>query len=188
MHMHGCVSPSISTHWEPNSPSKNSLQLRDGSGSGSGRIPADFGSCGFGFGDGFSLMVFGFGFRFGIGFGFSPMDIQWISEINHLELKLMFYNMLIIICLLRLLNLFKINSWNYLLFVASYLYMWICVYLSVGFGYPFGFRVSSGLVLVMDFHPNRFSFRVRVSILGFGFGCTETLPDPNLTRWHPYYS
>jgi RNase adaptor protein for sRNA GlmZ degradation len=23
-----------------------------------------------------------------------------------------------------------------------------------GFGYPFGFRVSAGLVLVMDFHPN----------------------------------
>jgi hypothetical protein len=39
-------------------------------------------------------MVFGFGFRFGIGFGFrfgfSPVDIQWISEINHLELKLTF--------------------------------------------------------------------------------------------------
>jgi hypothetical protein len=32
-----------------------------------------------------------------------PMDI---SEINPLELKLMFYNMLIITCLLRLLNLF----------------------------------------------------------------------------------
>jgi hypothetical protein len=51
-------------------------------------------------------MVFGFGF----GFGFPPVDIQWISEINHLELKLMFYNMLIITCLLRLLNLFKIDS------------------------------------------------------------------------------
>jgi hypothetical protein len=34
----------------------------------------------------------------------------WISKINHLELKLMFYNMLIITCLLRLLNLFKIDS------------------------------------------------------------------------------
>ena len=34
----------------------------------------------------------------------------WISEINHLELKLMFYNILIIICLLRLLNLFKVDS------------------------------------------------------------------------------
>jgi hypothetical protein len=87
---------------------------RDGSRSGSGQILAGFGSCGFGFGDGFSPTVFGFGFRFGIGFGFefgfSPMDIQWISEINHLELKLMFYNMLIITCLLRLLNLFKIDS------------------------------------------------------------------------------
>jgi hypothetical protein len=77
---------------------------RDGSGSGSGRIPAGFGSCGFGFGDGFSPTVFSFGF------GFSPVDIQWISEINHLELKLMFYNMLIITYLLRLLNLFKIDS------------------------------------------------------------------------------
>ena len=34
----------------------------------------------------------------------------WISEINHLKLKLMFYNILIIICLLRLLNLFKVDS------------------------------------------------------------------------------
>jgi hypothetical protein len=83
-------------------------------GSGSGRIPAGFGSCRFGFGDGFSPTVFGFGFGFGIGFSFGfdflPVDIQWISEINHLELKLMFYNMLIITCLLRLLNLFKIGS------------------------------------------------------------------------------
>jgi hypothetical protein len=85
---------------------------RDGSRSGSGRISAGFGSCGFGFGDGFSPTVFGFrfGIGFGFGFGFSPVDIQWISEINHLELKLMFYNMLIITCLLRLLNLFKIDS------------------------------------------------------------------------------
>ena len=43
---------------------------------------------------------------FGFGFGFPPVDIQWISEINHLELKLMFYNMLIITYLLILLNLF----------------------------------------------------------------------------------
>jgi hypothetical protein len=78
----------------------------------------------------------------------------------------MFYNTLITTCLLILLNLFKIDSWKYLLFVASYLYMWICVYLSAGFGYPFGFRVSAGLVLVMDFHPNRCSVRVRVSVLG----------------------
>jgi hypothetical protein len=62
--------------------------------------------------------------------------------------------MLIITCLLRLLNLFKIDLWKYLLFVTSYLYMWICVYLSAGFGYLFGFRVS-----------------VRVSgIRGFSFG------------------
>jgi hypothetical protein len=79
----------------------------------------------------------------------------------------MFYNMLIITCLLRL-------------------YMWICVYLSVGFGYPFGFRVSTGLVLVMDFHPNRCSVRVQVSTSGFSFRCTETPPDPNSTRCHPY--
>jgi hypothetical protein len=93
-----------------------------------GRIPAGFGSCGFGFGDSFSPTVFGFVFRFGIGFsfgfGFPPMDIQWISEINHLELKLMFYNMLIITCLLRLLNLFKINSWKYLLLEKIYLTSW----------------------------------------------------------------
>jgi hypothetical protein len=75
---------------------------RDGSGSGSGRVSAGFGSYGFRFRDDFSPTVFGF--------GFPPMDIQWISEINHLELKLMFYNMLIITCLLILLNLFKIDS------------------------------------------------------------------------------
>jgi hypothetical protein len=87
---------------------------KDDSGSVLGQIPVGFGSCGFGFGDSFSPMVFGFGFgfgiRFGFGFGFSPVDIQWISEINYLELKLMFYNMPIITCLLRLLNLFKIDS------------------------------------------------------------------------------
>jgi hypothetical protein len=57
-----------------------------------------FGSCGFGFGDDLSPTVFRFGFGFdigfGFGFGFPRVDIQWISEINHLELKLMFYNML----------------------------------------------------------------------------------------------
>ena len=54
------------------------------------------------------------------------------------------------------------------------------------FGYPIEFRVSAGLVLVMDFHPNRFRVRVRVSGSGFGFGCTEIPPDPNPTRCHPY--
>ena len=87
---------------------------KDGNELGLGRISAGFGFCGFGFGAGFSPTVFGFGapkpFGFGFGFGFSPVDIQWISEINHLELKLMFYNILIIICLLRLLNLFKVDS------------------------------------------------------------------------------
>ena len=88
---------------------------KDGNGSGLGRISAGFGFCGFGFGDGFSPTVFGFGapklIGFGFGFGFPPVDIQWIFEITHLELKLMFYNILIIIiCLLRLLNLFKVDS------------------------------------------------------------------------------
>jgi hypothetical protein len=90
------------------------ITIKDGSGSGSERIYAGFGFCGFGFGDDFSPTVFGFSFRFGLGFGFGfgfpPVNIQWISEINHLELKLMFYNMLIITCLLRLLTLFKIDS------------------------------------------------------------------------------
>jgi hypothetical protein len=31
-----------------------------------------------------SPMVFGFGFGFGFGFDFSPVEIQWISKINHL--------------------------------------------------------------------------------------------------------
>ena len=55
----------------------------------------------------------------------------------------------------------------------------MCIYIR-------GFRVSAGLVLVMDFHPNQFLGRIRVSILGFGFECTETPPDPNPTRCHPY--
>ena len=60
------------------------------------RVSAGFDFSGFGFGVSFSPTVFRFGFGFGFGFGFkfwfSPVDIQWISEINHLELKLMFYN------------------------------------------------------------------------------------------------
>ena len=44
------------------------------------------------------------------GFGFGFWFIQWISEINYLELKLMFYNMLMITCLLRLLNVLKVDS------------------------------------------------------------------------------
>ena len=88
------------------------LARRDGSGLGSVRVSAGFGFSGFGFGVGFSSTVFRFGFGFGFGFGFwfPPVDIQWISEINYLELKLMFYNMLMIICLLRLLNLLKVES------------------------------------------------------------------------------
>ena len=88
--------------------------VRDGSGSGSVRVSAGFDFSGFGFCVGFSPTVFrfefGFGFGFGFGFWFPPVDIQWISEINYLELKLMFYNMLMIICLLRLLNLLKVES------------------------------------------------------------------------------
>ena len=84
--------------------------IRDGSGLGSVRVSAGFGFLGFGFGVGFSPTVFKFGFGFGFGFWFPPVDIQWISEINHLELKLMFYNMLMITCLLRLLNLLKVDS------------------------------------------------------------------------------
>jgi len=65
--------------------------LKDGNGSGLGRISMGFGFCGFGFEDGFSPTVFGFGppkpIGFGFGFGFPPVDIQWISEINHLELN-----------------------------------------------------------------------------------------------------
>jgi hypothetical protein len=72
---------------------------KDGNGAVSSWISTGFGSCGFGFGAPKPI-------RFGFRFGFPPVDIQWISEINHLELKLMFYNMLIITCLLILLNLF----------------------------------------------------------------------------------
>ena len=44
-----------------------------------------------------------------------------------------------------------------------------------GFGYP---RVS---VLGMDFNPNRYSDRIRVLSLSFGFGCPDTPP----TRTRP---
>ena len=83
-------------------------EIRDGSGSGSVRVSAGFGFSGFGFDVGFSPTVFRFGF--GFGFWFPLVDIQWISEINYLELKLMFYNILMITCLLKLLNLLKIDS------------------------------------------------------------------------------
>jgi len=83
---------------------------RDGSGSGSVQVSTGFGFSDFGFGVGFSPTVFRFEFGFDFGFWFPPVDIQWISEINYLELKLMFYNMLMIIYLLRLLNLLKIES------------------------------------------------------------------------------
>ena len=86
------------------------LASRDGSGSGSVRVSAGFGFSGFGFGVGFSPTVFRFGFGFGFGFWFPPVDIQWISEINHLKLKFIFYNMLMITLLLRLLNLWKVDS------------------------------------------------------------------------------
>jgi hypothetical protein len=64
------------------------------------RISAGFGSSGFGFDLDFSPTVFGFGapklIGFGFGSGFSPVDIQWITEISHYELKFMFYYTLII--------------------------------------------------------------------------------------------
>jgi len=87
--------------------------LRHDSGSGSVRVSEGFGFSDFGFGVGFSSTVFRFRSDFGFGFGFEfwfpPVDIQWISEINHLELKCMFYNMLMITCLLRLLNSLKVD-------------------------------------------------------------------------------
>ena len=81
-------------------------ETQDGNGAVSGQISVDFGSCRFGFGNDFLPTVFGFGTPKPIGFGFPSVDIQWISKINHLKLKLIFYNMLIITCLLILLNLF----------------------------------------------------------------------------------
>ena len=54
-----------------------------------------------------------------------------------------------------------------LIYTCEYVYIYPRISdIHSGFGYPFGFRVSAGLVLVMDFHPNRFRVRVRVSILG----------------------
>ena len=108
---------------------------------------------------------------------------------------------LIITCLLRLLNLFYVDLGNYLLFIASFYtcecyiyhvyiyrkYLLLLLYchtkwvsgIQSGFGYP---RVS---VLVMDFHPNRCSGRVRVLSTGFGFECPDTPPELNPPRCHP---
>ena len=47
-----------------------------------------------------------------------------------------------------------------------------------------GFRYPRVLVLWMNFHSNRSSGRVRVLRSGFGFGCPDTPPEPNLTRCH----
>jgi hypothetical protein len=67
------------------------LPTEDGNGAVSGRISAGFGSSGFGFGLDFSPTVFGFEAPKFIGFGFgscfSPVDIRWITEISHYELK-----------------------------------------------------------------------------------------------------
>ena len=95
--------------------------------------------------------------------------------------------MLMIIYLLRLLNLLKVESWKYLLFVASCLYMWICVYLSAGFGYPFGFRVSirvSGIH--SDFGYPRVWFWWWISTrIGFGFGFRFRVSVLGARRLHP---
>jgi hypothetical protein len=84
-----------------------------------------FGSSGFGFGLDFSPTVFRFGapklIGFGFGSGFSSMDIQWITEISHYELKFMFYYILIILFLL--IYYFKLSHEIIYYFVASYLYM-----------------------------------------------------------------
>ena len=152
--------------------------IRDGSGSGSVRVSAGFDFSGFGFGVVFSPKVFrfgfGFGFRFGFGFWFPPVDIQWISEINHLELKLMFYNILMITCLLRLLNLLKVDSWKYyyllpLVYTCEYVYIYPRVLGIRGFGFDDEFPPES----------------VSGSCSGFVFRCTETPPDPNPTCCHP---
>jgi hypothetical protein len=71
------------------------------------------------------------------------------------------------------------------MFIESPYFSYYVAY-KAGFGYPFGFWVSAGLVLGTDYRPNRCSVRFRVSISGFGFGCTKTPPDSNLPRCHPY--
>jgi hypothetical protein len=107
--------------------SKNASHLitgKDGNGAVSGRISAGFRSSGFGFGLEFLPTVFGFGsmklIGFGFGSGFSPVDIQWITEISHYELKFMFYYILIILLLIYY---FKLSHEIIYYFVASYLYM-----------------------------------------------------------------
>ena len=91
--------------------------------------------------------------------------------------------MLIITYLLRLLNLFYVDSWKYLLFVASCCSYYVAI--QNRFRVSIWFRISAGLVLGTDYHLNRclVRFQILISgfrlILGFRFGCTETSPDPN---------
>ena len=51
--------------------------------------------------------------------------------------------------------------------------------------YPFGFGYPRVSVLGLNLYPNWSSGRVRVSSLGFSFGCPDTPPEPNPTRCHP---
>jgi hypothetical protein len=54
-----------------------------------------------------------------------------------------------------------------LIYTCEYVYIYPRVSgIHSGFGYPYGFWVSSGLVLVMDFQPNWCSILVRISVLG----------------------
>jgi hypothetical protein len=106
------------------SPPKAFAACKDGNGAVSGRISAGFGSSVFGFGLDFWPTVFRFRapklIGFGFGSGFSPVDIQWLTEISHYELKFMFYYILIILLLIYY---FKLSHEIIYYFVASYLYM-----------------------------------------------------------------
>jgi hypothetical protein len=138
---------------------------KDGNGAVLGRISAGFGSSGFGFGLDFSPTVFGFGapklIGFGFRSGFSLVDIQWITEISHYELKFMFYYILII-----RFYLYTILSWVMKLFTILLPLIYTCEYVYICAYFYKSLDCSSYVAI-------RSGFRVsnRVSdIHGFGFG------------------
>jgi len=94
------------------------------------------------------------------------VDVQSIPKINHLKTKLMFYNILIIICLLKTINFFSKLTHEIIYYLFPLVYT--CEYVYIYHAYVYrksillllccsGFWGSTGLVMGMDYHLNRYS-------------------------------
>jgi hypothetical protein len=95
--------------------------------------PRVSGLAGFGFGLDVLPTVFGFGApkltRFGFGSGFSPVDIQWLTEMSHYELKFMFYYILIILFSLYTILSLAMKLFTILLpLICTCEYVYMCAY------------------------------------------------------------